>query len=118
MLFRFSNSLCKEFTKKENGVSPKKKFEQNYPNPFNPETIIRYQLKTKSQIKLTIHNLLGQMIITLVDKNQNAGFKEILWNGKDAFGTYVGSGFYFYSIEAISESKAFFRKTRKMLLVK
>ena len=54
---------------------------QNFPNPFNPSTTIKYDLKAKTDVKLTIYNVLGQKVRTLVNTNQAAGFKNIVWNG-------------------------------------
>jgi len=101
-----------------NSIPQKFALNQNYPNPFNPETVIRYQIKINSSVQITIHNMLGQKIRTLVSKNESAGFKEISWNGKDSSGNNVGSGFYFYSILAKNGSNIIFKKTNKMLLIK
>ncbi len=86
---------------------------QNYPNPFNPETDISYALPTDCQVKLTIYNVAGQNVRTLVDEQQTAGFKTIHWNGKDNEGKEVASGVYFYKIQA-----GVFTEARKMILMK
>jgi hypothetical protein len=85
---------------------------QNYPNPFNPETIIQYQLPKASQTKLIIYNILGQKVITLVDKHQQAGFYSIKWNGKDESGKKVASGIYLYRIQTKN-----FTKVKKLILI-
>ncbi|MCH7677002.1 T9SS type A sorting domain-containing protein, partial [candidate division KSB1 bacterium] len=72
---------------------------QNHPNPFNPETIIRYQFPQESEVGLTIYNLKGQEIRTLVDEKKQAGFYNIAWNGKDNAGRQVASGVYIYRIQ-------------------
>ncbi|MEL6823092.1 MAG: T9SS type A sorting domain-containing protein, partial [Calditrichota bacterium] len=87
--------------------------EQNYPNPFNPSTTIRYQIGTKSAIKISVYNTAGQRVITLLDKEQNAGKYQITWDGKTTNGNSASSGVYFYRVE--SEQ---FNKTRKMILMK
>jgi hypothetical protein len=71
---------------------------QNYPNPFNPTTTIAYSLAYRSKVVLTIHNLLGQEVKTLVNEVQTLGQKLITWDGSDNQGDMVGSGVYIYSI--------------------
>jgi photosystem II stability/assembly factor-like uncharacterized protein len=73
---------------------------QNYPNPFNPETEIRYQLPGEEHVSLTVFNLLGQKIHTLVDKEIATGSHTIKWHGKDDFGNGVSSGVYLYALQA------------------
>jgi hypothetical protein len=87
--------------------------DQNYPNPFNPSTQIRYQLAKSVKVSLTVYNLLGEKIATLVENDQTAGSYTITWNGTDNSGKFVGSGVYFYRIEAGD-----FVQTQKMILVK
>lgn len=79
----------------------------NYPNPFNPETVIKYTLPEDCHVGLTIYNILGQKVKTLVNQYQNAGYKMVHWNGRDDNGNEVASGVYFYKIETpkYSESK-------------
>jgi len=86
---------------------------QNYPNPFNPETDIEYALPTDCQVKLSIYNLLGQKVKTLVNEPQTAGFKTIHWNGRDEQGNLVASGIYFYKLNAGD-----FTATKKMVMTK
>jgi hypothetical protein len=73
---------------------------QNYPNPFNPSTIIRYALPRPAQVKLTIFNLLGMKVRTLVDSFQQAGEHSMVWDAKDDERNSVASGIYFYRLEA------------------
>ena len=86
---------------------------QNYPNPFNPSTTIRYEIKHPSKVTLKIYNLLGQEVRTLVNKQQSNGIHFVVWDGKNERGQMVGSGVYFYRLQAGD-----FMKTRKMVLVK
>jgi len=69
---------------------------QNYPNPFNPETAIKYQLPRTSKVNLTIYNILGQKIKTLVDEEKQAGFYSVIWDGTNNIGIKVSSGIYIY----------------------
>ncbi|MCK4652915.1 MAG: T9SS type A sorting domain-containing protein, partial [Candidatus Cloacimonetes bacterium] len=85
----------------------------NYPNPFNPETTIKYSLKEESQVKLEIFNIKGQKVRTLIDTEQDAGYYQVLWNGKDNSEKSVSSGIYFYRFKAGK-----YTKTEKMLLLK
>ncbi len=81
---------------------------QNYPNPFNPTTEIAFDLPSKSKVRLTVFNILGQEVTTLVNKELGPGHHSIQWDG----GTQA-SGIYFYKLEANN-----FSETRKMMLVK
>lgn len=77
---------------------------QNYPNPFNPETTIPYQLSSSSHVRLSIHNTLGQQVITLVDEQQAAGYHTINWSGKNTKGKPMASGIYIYRLETGNNS--------------
>ena len=93
-----------------------KKFElkQNYPNPFNPTTTISFALPTASHVTLTVYNLLGQKVRTLINNElASAGTHFQKWDGKDDFGHSVASGIYFYKIKADH-----FSAIRKMVLMK
>ena len=86
---------------------------QNFPNPFNPATAIRYHLLKSSYIKLTIYNILGKAVRTLVDEIQTAGFKAVFWDGRNYAGISVSSGVYLYRLQSGK-----IQITRKMLLVR
>jgi hypothetical protein len=85
----------------------------NYPNPFARETAIEYQLSRRQAVTLTIYNVLGQRIRTLVDEAQAAGPHVVTWEGENRYGTPVGSGVYFVRMRAGT-----FSDTRKMVLVR
>ena len=84
-----------------------------YPNPFNPSTVIRFELPRAGKVRLDIYNVKGQLVTTLEDGYREAGVHEIPWNGKNSKGISVGSGMYFYRLEAGSMVT-----TKKMLLIK
>jgi hypothetical protein len=86
--------------------------EQNYPNPFNPETVIRYSTPEDGRVKITVYNLLGVELKTLVDEYKSAGNYEVIFNTKD-LKEQIGSGIYFYKMEASNYSK-----TRKMIILR
>jgi predicted GH43/DUF377 family glycosyl hydrolase len=81
---------------------------QNFPNPFNPVTIINYQLPMTSDVDLSIYNLLGQKVATLVNERRQAGYHQAEW---DASG--YASGIYYYRIEAGD-----FQDVKKMIMIK
>lgn len=86
---------------------------QNHPNPFNPDTKISYALPVDCHVTLTIYNLLGEKVVSLVDEDQTAGWHYIIWCGKDKKSKDLASGVYFYRIKA-----RHFTQTRRMLLLK
>ncbi len=65
-----------------------------YPNPFNPETTINYELHKDTQVTITVYDLLGRQVKTLVDEQQSAGSYHVVWNGTDAVGAQAASGAY------------------------
>jgi hypothetical protein len=85
----------------------------NHPNPFNPETEMSFILPRDCNVKLTIYNVLGKRIRTLVDGHRTAGDHHLVWDGKDDNGRDVASGIYFYRITA-----AEFNQTKKMILMR
>ena len=91
---------------------------QNYPNPFNPVTNIHYGIPNKSHVNIKIYDLLGREVRTLVDKEQEASYYNIIWDSKDNFGNNVSSGMYLYKIVAYSDGRGVFVKTRKLLLLR
>jgi len=87
---------------------------QNYPNPFNPITNISYTLPSESQIKLSVYNLLGELVETIVNKNQVAGKYDTAWNA----GNHP-SGVYIYTLDAVSVNGSMQTKiSKKMILMK
>lgn len=67
----------------------------NFPNPFNPETTIKYALPRDAEVRITVYNVLGQALATLVNEWQTAGFKTVRWQGVDDNGQPASSGLYF-----------------------
>lgn len=92
---------------------------QNYPNPFNPLTIINYQLSMDNDVTLKIYDLLGREVATLLEQNVQAGLHQAQWDGTDVAGNPVGSGLYFYRLEARpSDGGPPMMVVRKMVLLR
>ncbi len=81
---------------------------QNFPNPFNPSTVIRYQLPADGRVTLKVYNLLGQVIATLVDGVETAGFKSVRFDAGS-----LASGIYIYRLTTES-----FTDVKKMMIVR
>jgi hypothetical protein len=86
---------------------------QNYPNPFNPGTTISFDLPRRSDVTVSIHNVLGQKVVTVWSGVKGAGTHSVYWNGKDEYDQDMSSGVYFYSL--ITDD---YCETRKMILMK
>ena len=95
------------------GVPDKFYLDQNYPNPFNPETKISYRLPEGIQVRLTIYNLIGQEVQTIVNNFQPAGYYQVIWKGMDNQGRLASSGIYIYQLTAGT-----FTQTKKMVLLR
>ena len=85
----------------------------NFPNPFNPVTTIKYNIPKKSHVKITIHDMMGNLVNVLVDEYQNKGSKSVQWDGRNTTGNTLSTGLYVYTIQSGD-----FRNTKKMLLIK
>jgi hypothetical protein len=81
---------------------------QNYPNPFNPTTIINYELPMINDVRLTIYNLRGLRIATLVSEKQVAAKHQVEWDASE-----FASGVYYYKLTTGSG----FSQTKKMILI-
>ena len=86
---------------------------QNVPNPFNPTTVIRYDVPAGGgHVTLTVYDVAGRLVRTLVDETKSAGVKTVAWNGANNRGARVATGVYFYRLTAPG-----FEQTRKMVLI-
>ncbi len=86
---------------------------QNYPNPFNPVTVIDYSLGKRCHVRVTVYDLLGRMVRTIVDEEQSSGSHFIAWDGTSDSGSRVASGVYFYRLKAGDVVR-----TKKMVLLR
>ncbi len=87
---------------------------QNYPNPFNPTTTIGFDVPENSQIQVSIYNVLGQELRSLVNRYYTAGRYRVVWDATDNSGNKVVSGVYFYRMTSDNG----YSKTRKLVLLK
>ncbi|MFH2035978.1 MAG: T9SS type A sorting domain-containing protein [Candidatus Zixiibacteriota bacterium] len=86
---------------------------QNYPNPFNPTTTIEFELTRKSNVELTVYDILGRKVANLINQQMPVGSHTINWYGRNQNGDNVASGIYFYKIKTDQ-----FSDTKKMVLVR
>ena len=85
----------------------------NYPNPFDKKTTLEYTIGEARAVTIEVYNMLGQRVRTLVDTRKPAGLHQATWHGRNRYGDRVGSGVYFYRIEAGD-----FTASKKMVLVR
>ena len=86
----------------------------NFPNPFNPTTTIQYALPQAADVELTVYNVVGQPVRTLVAEHQSAGRYAVEWDATNDSGHSLSSGMYLYRLQAGDE----FREVKKMLLLR
>ncbi len=103
-----------DITKDERFIPPEQfNLFQNFPNPFNPATNIFYDIRTAGQVKMTVYNILGQEIRTLVNREQQAGRYKVEWDGTNDLGVSVSAGIYIYRLQVNG-----FIESKKMVLIK
>jgi hypothetical protein len=96
------------------GAAPALRLFQNAPNPFNPKTTIRFELPAPSAVRLAVYDVQGRLVRELLaGRTLSAGPQTAVWDGRDAAGQSLGSGVFFYRLEAAGEVLH-----GKMLLVK
>jgi predicted outer membrane repeat protein len=86
---------------------------QNYPNPFNPVTTLRYDLPENNLVNITIYDMMGRKVKTLVNQTQDTGYKSVVWDATNDYGKPVSAGIYLYQIQAGE-----YISTKKMVLLK
>ncbi len=86
---------------------------QNYPNPFNPITTIRYDLPEFTQVQISVFDLRGRRVRSLVNAEQSPGYKSVQWDSANDHGAPVAAGIYFYTIQTDAN-----RQTKKIVLLK
>jgi hypothetical protein len=93
--------------------APKLALHQNVPNPFNPSTSISYSLNERMHLTLSVYNVEGKLVKTLVDGVESSGPHSVGWDGKDDRGVKQSTGVYFYRLKTSGGAI-----TRKMILLK
>ena len=91
---------------------------QNYPNPFNPSTTINYDLPASGSVTLTIYDLTGRVVNTLINGDVSAGYHSVVWNAVDTQGNPLESGIYLYQLNFRDSKGSETRQTRKFSLLK
>ena len=86
---------------------------QNYPNPFNPSTTISFSVPSDGHVEVSVYDITGRLVTTLIDANLNSGYHNVTWDGRDVYGSNVSAGLYVYTLQAEGVSL-----TRKMVLMK
>ncbi len=87
--------------------------EQNYPNPFNPITTIGFGLPEDSQVQILVYDISGRLVRTLVNDAMTAGYRRIVWDGRNDYKELVSAGVYIVLMKADG-----FLEHRKMVLLK
>ena len=100
-------------TENDNSIPKFYRIRNNIPNPFNPITSLRYDLPEDGLVNITIYDMMGRIVKTLVNSSQTAGYKSIGWNATNNRSEPVSAGLYLYTIQAGE-----FRQTKKMVLLK
>ena len=105
---------CEAILSVDKNITPKQFIlHQNYPNPFNPLTTLRYDLPEDAFVNITIYDMMGRQVKTLINDQQTAGYRSLQWNATNDAGSPISAGMYLYMIQAGE-----FRQTRKMVLLK
>ena len=89
------------------------KLHQNYPNPFNPVTTLHYDLPVNGLVNITIYDMLGRKVKTLINQTQDAGYKSVIWDATNDYGKPVSAGIYLYQIRTGEHIS-----TKKMVVLK
>jgi subtilisin family serine protease len=89
----------------------------NYPNPFNPSTAIPFDLAASAHVRLTVTDLLGRSVRTLLDADLPASHQTAFWDGRDAAGRRLAAGMYFCTLHATAAGAGTFVETRRMILL-
>ncbi|MGY8765212.1 MAG: T9SS type A sorting domain-containing protein [Fidelibacterota bacterium] len=107
----FTNNLETKDINKD--ILSRYRLSDNYPNPFNPITIISYGLPVQTGVTITIYDMMGRQVKSLINGLQTPGYKTIQWNATNDKNHPVSAGLYLYTIQAGDYSQ-----TKKMVLLK
>ena len=112
-LYLYSYKNYTSIDKRENSNNKEFKLYQNYPNPFNPTTVISYKISKPVSVQIKIFDINGKLVRTLLNKKQNSGNYDIIWDGQNDKGVNVSTGVYFCQL--IAEDNIL---SKKMLLLR
>jgi len=96
------------------GIPEEYSLSQNYPNPFNPSTTIRFGLPVRSRVTIDVYNMLGQLVLRILDEERGAGFVEKTWQATTASGIYI----YRMVATSVDDPSQVFFQTKKMVLIR
>ncbi|NIA30602.1 MAG: T9SS type A sorting domain-containing protein [Actinobacteria bacterium] len=113
-LWMTDNALTTKVEKERGNITTTFHLEQNYPNPFNSSTSITFTLQKKAYIELSIYDVPGRLVRTLLQRELENGLHDVSWDGNDNLGIVVSSGVYFYKLQTSGDLK----RVGKMLLLK
>ncbi len=108
-----ANSTLLGIPERNTGLPATVRLSQNYPNPFNPRTTIAYALPAAGDVDLAIYDILGRKVVQLVREQQNAGYYQIAWDGRNHLREQAGSGIYIYRLTVNGVNRY-----RKMILLR
>lgn len=100
-------------TGEEGAIAPSHSLAQNYPNPFSTASTIVYSIAAPTQVDLSIYDISGALVRSLVNEIASAGSHRAVWDGRDGRGHEVASGVYFYRLQASEQSE-----TKRMVLLR
>ena len=112
-VLQFTETNTSVFEGEPEQIPNKVVLHQNYPNPFNPFTILRYDLPEQTHVNITIYDMLGRKVRTILNQQQDPGYKSLLWDATNDYGKPVSAGIYLYQIQAGE-----YISTKKMVLLK
>ena len=99
--------------KEESQIPADYSLSQNYPNPFNPETEIRFSIPEENEVSIVIYDIIGKEVNRIVHSFMKPGIHKVVWDGTSSTGAQVGSGIYFYRIDAGN-----YINQKKMMLIR
>lgn len=114
----YSGGLLVSVDQTSPGVPEQFGLHQNYPNPFNPSTTISFDIQYAAATDISVYNVLGQKVTTLVSDRLTPGTYTTTWSGKNYRGGDVSSGVYFVRMNAQADNGNAFSAIRKLLLMK
>ena len=94
-------------------VKRRLELKDNFPNPFNPSTTLMFSLSDEDYVRLTIHDISGRIVRTLINNTRTAGTHQVVWDGRDSRNAAVATGLYFVRVETSSDVQ-----TQKIALIK